>query len=135
MRMIDLHCHILPGLDDGAANTGIALEMARLAIANGVSTIACTPHILPGLYHNTGEQIRTAASYLQDVLRQEQIPIKLVTGADNHLVPDLVSGLRSGHLLSLADSRYGLVEPPHHVAPLKMADLFLDMIGIGYVPV
>jgi protein-tyrosine phosphatase len=59
--MIDLHCHILPGIDDGAADLGVAVAMARAFVADGVTVVACTPHILPGVYHNTGPQIRQAA--------------------------------------------------------------------------
>ena len=66
--MIDLHCHLLPGIDDGARDLGVSLEMARLAVADGVKVIACTPHILPGLYENTGPQIRQATQALQQVL-------------------------------------------------------------------
>jgi hypothetical protein len=52
--MIDLHCHILPGIDDGAANLGVSPGMAQASVADGVSVVVCTPHILPGLYHNAG---------------------------------------------------------------------------------
>ena len=52
--MIDLHCHILPGIDDGAPDLSVSIEMARAFVADGVSVVACTPHILPGLYHNSG---------------------------------------------------------------------------------
>ena len=47
--MIDLHCHILPGIDDGAADFSISIEMAKAFVADGVSVVACTPHILAGL--------------------------------------------------------------------------------------
>ncbi len=59
----------------------------------------------------------------------------LVPGADNHIVPNFVSELRSGHLLSLDDTRYVLVEPPHHVAPPRLEDLFFSLLVAGYVPV
>lgn len=133
--MIDLHCHILPGLDDGAADLEVALEMARASVADGVSVVACTPHILPGLYHNAGPQIRQACEQLQALLDQEAIGLRITTGADNHMVPDFVAGLRSGRLLSLADSRYVLVEPPHHVAPVRMEELFFDLLVADYVPI
>jgi len=133
--MIDLHCHILPGIDDGAADVSVSLAMARASVDDGVSVVACTPHILPGLYHNTGPQIRQAVKDLQDVLDDENIPLRLVTGADVHIVPDFVDGLRSGRLLSLADTRYVLVEPPHHVAPLRLEDLFFNLLVAGYVPI
>ena len=133
--MIDLHCHILPGMDDGASDLSVSIEMARAFMADGVSVVACTPHILPGVYHNSGAQIRQATAQLQQTLNREGISLQLVTGADNHIVPDFVAQLRSGHLLSLADSRYVLVEPPHHVAPPRLEDLFFNIVAAGYVPI
>ena len=133
--MIDLHCHILPGIDDGAADLSVSTEMAKAFVADGVSVVACTPHILPGLYHNSGPQIRQATAQLQQHLNREGISLRLVTGADNHIMPDFVAELRSGHLLSLADTRYVLVEPPHHVAPPRLEDLFFNLLVAGYVPI
>jgi protein-tyrosine phosphatase len=133
--MIDLHSHLLPGLDDGAANLAVALEMAHAFVADGVEVVACTPHILPGLYHNAGPQIRQAVTDLQLRLDEAGIPLRLVAGADNHITPEFVHGLRSGHLLSLNDSRYVLVEPPHHVAPARLEDLFFELLVAGYVPI
>jgi protein-tyrosine phosphatase len=133
--VIDLHCHILPGIDDGAADLAQSLAMARACVDDGVSVVACTPHILPAVYDNRGPAIREATAKLQLVLQEHHIPLRLVTGADNHIVPDFVDGLRSGRLLSLADSRYVLVEPPHHVAPVRLEDLFFGLIVAGYVPI
>lgn len=133
--MIDLHSHILPGIDDGAADLAVALDMARMFVADGVTDLACTPHILPGLYLNTGPQIRVAVQALQAELDEAGIPLRLTTGADVHMVPDLVAGLRSGRLLSLADTRYVLVEPPHHVPPQKFEDFFFNILVSGYVPI
>lgn len=133
--MIDLHCHILPGIDDGAHDLAMSLDMARLFVDQGVSHVACTPHILPGLYHNTGPQIRQAVLALQSALAQSDIPLTLVTGADNHVTPDFVAGLRSGHLLTIADTRYVLVEPPHHVAPPQLDVMFFNLLVAGYVPI
>jgi protein-tyrosine phosphatase len=135
IKMIDLHSHILPGIDDGAADLAVALQIARQSVAQGVSVLACTPHILPGLYHNIGPQIRAATQELQTVIDQEGIALRLVTGADVHMVPDFVGGLRSGRLLTLADSRYVLVEPPHHSAPPQLEDFFFNLLVAGYVPV
>jgi protein-tyrosine phosphatase len=56
--VIDLHSHLLPGVDDGAPNLSVSLMMARAAVAQGVTVMACTPHILPGVYHNAGPAIR-----------------------------------------------------------------------------
>ena len=118
--MIDLHCHILPGIDDGAPDLATSLRMARAFVADGVHTVACTPHILPGVYHNTGPGILQAVESLREALARESIPLNLIAGADVHIAPDFVGGLKSGKLLSLGSSRYVLVEPPHHVAPPRL---------------
>lgn len=133
--MIDLHCHILPGIDDGAADLPTALDMARAFVADGVSVVACTPHILPGLYHNTAAGIRAAVAELQTTLDSEGIALQLVPGADNHIAPDCVARLRGEQMLPLASSRYVLIEPPHHVAPQRMEAVFFDLQVAGYVPV
>jgi protein-tyrosine phosphatase len=135
MHLIDLHSHILPGIDDGAANLDTSLSMARAFVADGVGVLACTPHILPGLYHNSGPQIREAVAALQAALDENGIALRLVTGADNHIVPDFVARLAQGHLLTLAESSYVLVEPPHHVAPARLEDLFFNIQVAGYIPI
>ncbi len=109
--------------------------MAKASVAQGVTVVACTSHILPGLYHNSGPALREATQRLQGILDEEGISLRLATGADVHMVPDFVAGLRSGRLLSLADSRYVLVEPPHHSAPPQLEDFFFQLILAGYVPI
>lgn len=133
--MIDLHSHILPGIDDGAPDLGVALEMARIAVENGVAVQACTPHIFPGLFDNSGPQIRCATQELQRHLDEHGVPLRLMTGADVHIVPNMVNGLQTGEILSLADSRYVLVEPPHHVAPPRLEHVFFELLAAGYVPI
>ena len=133
--MIDLHCHILPGLDDGAKDLAVSLRMAAAFVADGVEVVACTPHILPGLYRNTGPQILQATRDLQSALLANGSPLQLIVGADNHIIPDFVAGLQSGRLLCLAGTRYVLVEPPHHVAPLRLEEFFFSLILAGFVPI
>ena len=133
--MIDLHCHLLPGIDDGAPDLETALAMARIAVADGIEVIACTPHIYPGLYENNGPAIRRAVAELQRRLFEADIPLRLTHGADTHLARDLVDGLRSGRVPSLHGSRYFLLEPPHHVAPPRLGETVFELLAAGYVPV
>lgn len=133
--MIDLHCHILPGIDDGAPDVPMSLQMARMFVDDGVSIVACTPHILPGLYHNAGPQILAAVNALQDEINLKGISLRLLAGADNHITPGFVHGLKSGRLLGLAGSRYVLVEPPHHTAPARLEQFFFELVVAGYVPI
>jgi protein-tyrosine phosphatase len=126
---------MLPKLDDGASEFAVSIEMAKASVAQGIEIVACTPHILPGLYHNSGPAIRRATLELQAVLDAEGIPLRLLSGADAHMCPDFIEGLRSGRLLSLADTRYVLVEPPHHTAPPQLEDFFFKLVVAGYVPI
>jgi protein-tyrosine phosphatase len=133
--MLDLHCHILPGIDDGAVDLEMALQMARIAAADGITTIACTPHIYPGMYDNTAAGIRSAIAQFQAELDAHGIALRLVEGADVHVDPDLVAGIRDGRIPTLAGSRYLLLEPPHHVAPPRFEDVVFELMTAGVVPV
>jgi len=133
--MYDLHSHLLPGIDDGSPDYETSLTMARAYVDQGVQCVACTPHILPGLYHNSGPQIKTAVTELQQRLDEAAIPLRLVAGADNHIIPDFVAGLKQGRLLPIGDSCYVLVEPPHHIAPVRLEDLFFSILLGGYIPI
>lgn len=133
--MIDLHCHILPGIDDGAPDLAVALAMARCAVADGITVTACTPHIYPGLYENHRDGILAAVVAFRQVLAQERIPLTLTLGADTHLAPDLVGSIRAGRVPTLNDTRYLLLEPPHHVAPPRFEETVFQLGAAGYVPV
>ncbi|MDP3673077.1 MAG: CpsB/CapC family capsule biosynthesis tyrosine phosphatase [Telluria sp.] len=133
--MIDLHSHILPGIDDGSKSLEMSLEMARIAVADGIRVMACTPHIYPGLYMNDVAGITAARDKLQAALDEHGIALQLATGADVHLVPGIVQGLREGLIPSLNGTRYVLLEPSHHVAPPRFAELVFDLVANGYTPV
>lgn len=133
--MLDLHCHLLPAIDDGPETLDLSLEMARMAVADGITTTACTPHIYPGLYENNAAGIRRAIAALRRVLAAHEIPLELVEGADVHLAPDLLQRMERDEVPTLAGSRYLLLEPPHHVAPPRFEESVFQLIAAGVVPV
>lgn len=133
--MIDLHCHMLPGIDDGSPDMTTSLAMARAAVADGIITTACTPHIFPGRYDNTRQSIEWSVDALRHALSSEAIPLQLVVGADTHLVPGLLDRLRSGEVPTLAGSAYLLLEPAHHVIPPEFEQSVYDLLAAGYLPV
>jgi protein-tyrosine phosphatase len=133
--MIDVHCHMLPGIDDGARDLEMALQMARVAAADGITDVFCTPHIYPGMYDNDAPGIRAAVAALQARLDEAGIALRLAWGADAHLVPELAAGLEAGRVPTLAGSRYLLLEPPHHVAPPRFEDTVFELMASGLVPV
>lgn len=91
--MIDLHVHILPGIDDGSKDLAESLRMCRLAYADGIHTLVATPHLNPGLYHSSKETILAKVAELNQNLQNqlsaaqgpEKIDLKILPGADIHL--------------------------------------------------
>ena len=132
--MIDLHCHILPGIDDGARNMDVSLKMARIAHEDGITVIVCTPHITPGIFDNDAWRIYDALQELQAALDEEGIPIQLYMGADIHVSPDMPGRLSDGAWPSIAGTRYFLFEPPHHVLPPNILSLARKLLDMGLVP-
>lgn len=134
--MIDIHCHILPGIDDGPVEESEALEMASRAVKDGITDIICTPHHLPGLYPTTPDRIHAAVRILQNDLKAANIPLTLHPGMEVHISaadPDLV---HQGRLLSL--NRLGnalLVEFPHQFVPPNVDSLFWSFITSRIRPV
>jgi protein-tyrosine phosphatase len=113
---VDIHCHLLPGLDDGASNREEALAMAEMAVADGIGTIVATPHQLGSNAKNSGEHIRTAAVEFQRLLDERRVPLRVLPGADVRIEPDLPQKIRSGEVVTLGDHRrHVLLELPHDV--------------------
>jgi protein-tyrosine phosphatase len=111
------------------------LAMARIAVDDGITLMACTPHIYPGMYMNNSAGITAARNALQQSLDEQGIPLQLTTGADVHLVPGLLEGLRAGIVPTLHGTRYILLEPSHHVAPPRFAESVFQLVAAGFVPV
>lgn len=126
---------MLPGIDDGAPDLATALEMARIAVADGIKVVACTPHIYPGMYENTATGIRQAVENFRLRLAEAGIPLQLTYGADTHLAPDLIARMRAGEVPTLHGTRYFLLEPPHHVAPPRLEEFVFNLLAVGYVPI
>lgn len=133
--MIDLHSHILPGVDDGAVTLEDAIDMARMAVDDGIQVMACTPHFMPGMYENRSDDILRRVDQLNDHVSDAGLDLALVAGADAHIRPDFVACLRAGQILSLHGSRYVLFEPPHASLPKRMDDLLFEISVAGYVPI
>lgn len=108
--MVDIHSHILPGLDDGAESLEEALVMARLAVSSGTRHMAATSH--GNYYDYTLEEYRESLEKLQEELAKEAIPLKLYPGMEIFLDDDAASRIQRKELLSLNHTDYLLVEFP-----------------------
>jgi protein-tyrosine phosphatase len=130
---VDIHCHVLPGLDDGASSWDEALAMAEMAAADGIATIIATPHQLGSNAKNTGETIRAATAEFQRFLEQRHVHLQVLPGADVRIEPDMLRRIRAGEVLTLGDRRrHVLLELPHDVyVPLER--LLDELDGAGLV--
>ena len=114
--MIDLHCHYLPGIDDGAQTLEESLDLARAAVAAGITTAVMTPHVHPGRYENNGSSIARLCAAFQRVLAHKQIPLEIRPGGEVRISADIIQMVEDEEIpfLGYADGyRIMLLEFPH----------------------
>ena len=128
----DIHCHMLPGIDDGAESWDESVEMAKMAVGESIETVIVTPHQLGGYGQNTGKKIRLLASQLQQRLNEESIPLRILPGGDVRIEEHMVEGLISGNVMTLGNhQRHVLLELPHELYfPLETILDKLASVGI-----
>ncbi len=114
--LTDIHCHLLPGIDDGARNWDDTLAMARLAAEDGIATIVATPHQLGSWSDNRGDEIRRLVREANERLASERISVKVLAGGEIRIEPGLIDLLVTGELVTLGDHRrHVLLELPHEL--------------------
>lgn len=101
--MVDLHSHLLPGVDDGPRVLETALDMARIAVANGTTHLICTPHIHPGRYSNDATSIKRAWEAFATALAQANIPLRTGFAAEVRFGSELIASITQGSLPFLGD--------------------------------
>jgi len=134
--LIDLHCHILPGVDDGAKSLEESLLMARRAVEDGIHTIVATPHTLNGIYINSAREVTPKVASLQETLSKNHIKLQLYVGADVHLCPHMLELIESGDAGTINNARkYILLEFPSQVVPPKVKDEIFSLKLNGITPI
>ncbi len=110
LGLVDVHCHCLPGLDDGPQDMDESLALCRVMVEQGVRTVVATPHQL-GAYElsNTVPRVMAAVHDLQAALQAEQLPLTVLPGGDVHLDHRLDRLVLEEHVLTLADGRRWLM--------------------------
>lgn len=129
---VDIHCHLVPAIDDGAQTWQDTLSMAQIAVQSGTHTIVVTPHQLGNFRKNTGDVIRGRTRQLQQFLEQHQIPLRVLPGGDVRIEEDMVAGIADGSVMTLADHRkHVLLELPHEIYfPIESIIDELQSLGI-----
>lgn len=133
--MIDIHCHFLPGVDDGPKSMNQAIEMGDYANGEGVSAIIVTPHAFHSHFDTADLDVYSAVTMLQQELRKRDIALELYAGQEIRIFGELLDALEKGKALPLAESRYVLIEFPSDFIPAYTESLFFNLQIEGYIPI
>jgi protein-tyrosine phosphatase len=135
--MVDIHSHILPGVDDGAADMYETLEMAAMAVASGVTTMIATPHCnIPGSYENYYcDGYVEIFRAVEQALVEEGIPLTLYAGMEVFVTPNLPELLKEGKILSLNGGHYILLEFSFEEEGDYLNEMLQEIRALGLIPV
>ncbi|MDD5461450.1 MAG: capsular biosynthesis protein [Methylococcales bacterium] len=135
--MIDLHCHILPGIDDGPKTLQEALQMAEYAVDQGIKHSILTPHIQPGCYDNDIASIQTAYQTFQAALDHHDIPLKISMAAEVRVcaeLPQMISQNKIPFIGVWENKKVLLLEFPHDHIPVGADKLVAWLIARDIIP-
>lgn len=133
--MIDIHCHILPGIDDGAKDMQEALKMARIAQSEGIKTIINTSHYHPDFDHESIETVSKEAENFNKMLKENNIDLEVLTGRELYYSDDLLDQIAKSKTYTLNGSKYVLIEFSHVKFPKKLCDIIYEFKLKGYKPI
>lgn len=132
--MIDIHCHILPHLDDGAQTFEESYNMAKQAINEGITAIIATPHYQEK-YRNDKQTIVREAYRLNERLQAEDFPLSIHPGQEVRIFGEVLQEWQEGKIQTLADTNYMFIEFPSNHVPKYTERLFYDMQLEGLIPI
>lgn len=134
--MIDIHTHVLPGVDDGSKSMEMSLDMIRMAFESGVDTIVCTPHCMPGIYNNfASDQLEGKFLLLKEAVYESGIPVHIKKGMEV-LVPNNIEELiDEKKVWTINDSDYLLVEFSFDEDPEYCTESLKKISDNGYTPI
>ncbi|MRX47963.1 tyrosine-protein phosphatase [Pedobacter puniceum] len=131
---VDMHSHILPGIDDGAPTVKESIMLVRRLMDLGFTKLIATPHIMADYYRNTPDTIRKALDELKEELEKENIQIPVEAAAEYYLDETFERKLDAGNLLTLGDN-YLLFELSYINYPNNLKDVIQKMNDKGYKPI
>ncbi|NMA06305.1 MAG: hypothetical protein GX928_01120 [Ruminococcaceae bacterium] len=132
--MIDLHTHVLYGVDDGAQNTEESIEMLRMYTESGYTDIVITPHHDPNRYEVSAKTVQDGVILLERLLERTSLELNIFPGHEIQLQAKTVEMLKEGVVLPLNDSRYVLIELPFRNKPYYARELLYRIQLEGFVP-
>ncbi len=135
MGYIDMHSHILPGMDDGSRSMEQTLRMLGIAVEEGITTMVATPHNMPGKGCPPGNVVRRNVEELRRVIEKEGIPMEIVVGTEYYYREEVLDVLDSEDVVTLGDSDCVLVEFEPMAERNYIRNALRNILGLGYTPV
>lgn len=136
-KIVDLHMHVVPGVDDGARSIEESLQMLKLAESQGVTDVFCTSH--NGTSQEDGGRYLTSLSRLKDAVQETKINVRLHKGCEilctEESINDIIHGLDIGTFSTLGDSKYVLTELYSDTKPTEALTIIQTLIRHGYKPI
>lgn len=136
MVMVDLHCHLLPGIDDGSKSMAISLRLAKEATENGVTHALLTPHHMNGRYVNHKKDVLRLTQEFQQQLKDHQIPLTVFPGQEVRINGQLIQALDNDDILFADENnRYLMLEFPDDDVPHYTNQMVFELQQRGITPV
>lgn len=133
--MIDIHSHILYGVDDGPANMEQSMELLRLAVREGITEIVSTSHSFHPQYHVPAKTVFDQVALLRKEIHKQEIPLTVHTGQEVRLTENVLQLFEAGEALTIANSNYMLLELPSNSVPKFSRNIVLQLIAKGITPI
>ena len=133
--MIDIHSHILPGVDDGAKTLEEAISMIKVAQENGIKSIFATPHYIEHEGYKDANENIEIFNLLNTTLKKEKINVDIYSGQEIFITPELINLVEEKKVSTLNNSRYVLIELPMYDIPRFDENLIYSLRLKGYVPI
>ena len=134
--MIDLHCHILPGIDDGAKDMNGSVQMAEAAVEEGITHILATPHHMSHHWKNERETVVRLVSELQEELDRRKIDLTIFPGQEIRIFGELLEEIDKGSIQFIDEhNQYLLIEFPTATVPTYTERLFFELQNKGITPI
>lgn len=131
--LVDVHSHLIPGIDDGARDMDESLSLLHALEAQGYQKVITTPHIMIDTYCNTSENIMQGLNILSSVAKEKGIKLQIEAAAEYYLDEGFLKHLHSPDLLTIG-GEYVLFETSYMAKPLQFDEILFEIISAGYKP-
>jgi len=131
--MIDLHAHILPGIDDGPKEWSRSVKMLTRAVEDGITDMVAAPHVVPGIRDNDRDKVTHMIGELRH--HSAELPIDVYPGSEILVSRESLAGIIEGRYCTINFTRYVLIELPFHFPNEAVYDFVYGLTGRGFIPV